>query len=89
MAQEAVRNSIRHAAPKHIEISLIRENQHLVLRVKDDGRGLPTSTERSRGLGLQIMRYRMKLIAGSLDVRNDERGGAVVTCRAPLGDAES
>lgn len=89
VAQEAVRNSIRHAAPKHIEISLIRENQHLVLRVKDDGRGLPTSTERSRGLGLQIMRYRMKLIAGSLDVRNDERGGAVVTCRAPLGDAES
>ncbi|MCK6485415.1 MAG: MASE1 domain-containing protein [Phycisphaerae bacterium] len=89
VAQEAVRNSIRHAEPKRIDIELARHDHQLVLRVRDDGVGLPTTAERTRGLGMQIMRYRMKLIGGSLDVRNDAHGGAVVTCTAPIGNADT
>jgi nitrate/nitrite-specific signal transduction histidine kinase len=32
-------------------------------------------------MGLRIMRYRAKMIGASIDVRPNEAGGTIVTCR--------
>ena len=69
IAQEAVHNAVKHARPQNIRITL--ESDHvLVLRVQDDGIGMPAQpTENHGGLGLRIMRNRAAIIGATLDHR--------------------
>jgi signal transduction histidine kinase len=48
IAQEAVRNAIRHGRARHIEVHLIDDLTSLTLVVRDDGAGLPASEARGR-----------------------------------------
>jgi two-component system, NarL family, sensor histidine kinase DegS len=58
----------------------------LTLTVEDDGDGDAASLPRG-GLGLRTMRYRARLIGGTLDFATRERGGLVVRCHCPLRTA--
>lgn len=83
--QEAVQNAIKHAQPFHVEVSLERTPQSLILTVQDDGKGIDLEQERRHGhLGLHIMRYRAGIIDARLDIRSGEAGGTVVRCEVPL-----
>jgi len=87
VAQEAVRNAVRHGAPEDVRISLVTEGDDLgVLEVADDGRGFDVEeAERSRhGMGLFVMRERMALIDGRLEIVSAPGQGTVVRARAPL-----
>ncbi|GAG41489.1 unnamed protein product, partial [marine sediment metagenome] len=54
IAQEALSNALRHAKARSIAISLAgRKDGTVVLRVKDDGTGIPKSPKRA-GMGLGI-----------------------------------
>jgi len=79
IAQEAITNAARHAKPGQIEICIKREHDNISLIVKDDGTGfaLPKNLD---GMGLEIMRYRARLINASLDIRPNSNKGTVVTC---------
>jgi signal transduction histidine kinase len=79
IAQEAITNAARHAKPKKIEIRLNREHDHIELTVKDDGTGfaLPVHVN---GMGLEIMKYRARMINASLDIRPDNNKGTLLTC---------
>ncbi|UCH80493.1 MAG: HAMP domain-containing protein [Nitrospiraceae bacterium] len=79
IAQEAVTNAARHAKPGQIEISIIRKHDNIILAVKDNGKGfaLPAHYD---GIGLEIMKYRARIINASLDIRPDREKGTVVTC---------
>jgi len=85
IAQEAVSNSLKHSGAKCIEIKLARTDVGLVLSVRDYGAGLAEGTLR-RGLGLETMTDRARLVGGQLRVENAEGGGVQVTCfvRKPL-----
>jgi two-component system CheB/CheR fusion protein len=78
IAQEAVQNALKHARAATVRISL-KSNGLLVLRVQDDGRGMPARPADS-GLGLRIMRYRAAMIGGTLSIEPAEPHGTVVTC---------
>ena len=87
VAQEAVRNAVRHGTPGGVRISLVTEGDDVaVLEVADDGRGFDVeAAERSReGMGLFVMRERLALIDGRLEVASPPGGGTVVRARAPL-----
>jgi signal transduction histidine kinase len=79
IAQEAITNAARHAKPSQIEIRLKREDDNIELTVKDDGTGfvLPKNVD---GMGLEIMRYRARLINATLDIRPDTIKGTLVSC---------
>jgi two-component system CheB/CheR fusion protein len=83
IAQEAVLNAVKHASPKQITIHLSKEDDDLVLSVRDDGIGLPPEPLTTDGMGIRIMQYRAHLIGGELLLENGPEGGAIVTCRAP------
>ena len=80
IAQEAVSNAIRHGHARRISISLTTRAGILVLRVRDNGRGLPRSPQPGSGMGLRVMRYRAGVINGTLEVRSGPRGGTSVIC---------
>ena len=84
IAQEAVRNSLRHAAPRQIEIALEGHADAVSLTVSDDGRGLPPPAQRGSGMGLRIMSHRATYAGGALNVSPHPRQGTVVQCRLPF-----
>lgn len=80
IAQEAVTNSVKHAAARHIHIRLAMDGSELCLSIVDDGVGFPDNP-RSQGLGLHLMRHAAALSGGSFDIRRNGGKGTIATCR--------
>ncbi|MBV9658070.1 MAG: sensor histidine kinase [Verrucomicrobia bacterium] len=96
IAQESVRNALRHGGARHIEIRLRAEAGGAgVLTVEDDGCGLLESGSDPRlrasgGLGLRLMAHRAAILNSRLDARRlGPKGGTRVTCRFPLHGEKS
>ena len=83
IAQEAVNNSVRHAQPKSVSISLNKATEGLDLRVQDDGMGMPAPSTDFAGLGLRIMRHRAAIIGAKLTIQPARPSGTVVSCKLP------
>jgi signal transduction histidine kinase len=80
IAQEAVTNSIKHAAAKQIDIRLAMDGPELCLSIVDDGIGFPDQP-RSEGLGLRLMRHGAALSGAMFNIRRNGEKGTIVTCR--------
>ena len=83
VAQEAVSNAIRHGKAKRIVVDLAIAGGELCLTVTDDGVGIAQTAGDGKGMGIQTMSYRAKMIGGTLTVRPGTKGGTVVTCVLP------
>ncbi len=84
IAQEAVRNAIRHGEAKHIKVSLHARQRCLTLQVEDNGCGLPPLSKRGEGLGLRIMAHRAGMIGAAFTIERASTGGTLVQCTLPL-----
>jgi PAS domain S-box-containing protein len=82
IAQEAVRNAVKHAQATRIELRLAANEHELVLGVHDNGIGLPARPYPQTGLGLKIMQYRVGAIGGSIVIQNQPQGGTAIVCTA-------
>jgi two-component system sensor histidine kinase UhpB len=80
VAQEALTNVARHAGASEVALSLRREDGDIVLRVRDDGRGLPADAATSSN-GIRGMRERAMLIGARLRLDGDR--GTTVVLRVP------
>jgi signal transduction histidine kinase len=82
IVQECLTNIHRHSGSATASIGIAREGDHIVVRVQDHGRGIPSErraevTNSSRGLGFRGMRERLKLLGGTLDIQSRETGTVV------------
>ena len=94
IAQEAISNSVRHANPTTILVSLrIFDSSsvrgcgrcYLELQVKDNGCGISASDlKRQNGLGLISIRNRAKKIGARLNVRTSVGRGTAIVVRLPI-----
>jgi signal transduction histidine kinase len=88
VAREALWNIVRHANASRVEVSLVRQNGHLVLRVADDGGGFDASIlARHESVGLRDMKERLALVSGCLELESTLGMGTQVTARIPLSDS--
>ncbi|HVW32361.1 MAG TPA: GAF domain-containing protein [Acidimicrobiia bacterium] len=78
--REALSNVARHAGAGRVEVEL-SAGVEIVLRIVDDGRGLPDAP--SRGLGLRNMASRAEALGGRCDIRRGESSGTVVEWTVP------
>ncbi|MEX1055953.1 MAG: PAS domain S-box protein, partial [Rhodothermales bacterium] len=83
IAQEAISNAVKHGRSRKVALTLSGGSRQLRLRVKDDGVGFPAELPEDRGLGVQIMYYRARIIGATLEIWPDPAGGTVVTCTLP------
>lgn len=80
IAQEAAYNAAKHAQAANIRIELEQNKGELVLRIADDGKGMPPHLLESHGLGLHIMRNRAAIIGANLTIEEAAPTGTIVTC---------
>jgi PAS domain S-box-containing protein len=81
IAQEAANNAVKHGKADCIEISLVRLDGTLTLKIQDNGRGfVPKPPTAGSGMGLHIMRYRAAMLGGTVSIQPAPDGGTVVTC---------
>ena len=88
--QEALTNVLRHAKATKIDVSIAEEKEELVLRVRDNGRGILESERTGlRSLGLLGMRERADLMGGSIEITGLQGTGTIVVLRVPHSDRGS
>jgi len=75
-----VNNACKHAAPSEIRIGLERRDNMLVLEVDDDGDGIDDAGPAIEGIGLNVMRYRAKLLGADLEIGSPPAGGTRICC---------
>jgi signal transduction histidine kinase len=86
VAQEALRNAVRHADAERVDLRLRQEAGAAVLEVADDGGGFDVerAEERRPGMGLFSMRERVALVNGRLVVTSSKGRGTRVVATVPL-----
>ncbi len=81
--QEALSNAIRHGQTPNIEVRLTREGDHVLLEVRDQGRGFDPQTT-AKGFGLQTMEERARLLGGHMRLESQPGQGTRVVLLVPL-----
>jgi len=89
IAQEALSNIARHAQANHVQVQLAKDENTLVLTVKDDGVGFNVESLRKRArraatLGLVSMQERAHAAGGSVDIDSARSRGTEVRLTLPL-----
>lgn len=81
--QEALSNVARHAEAGWVEVTLRSDAHELVLKVRDDGVGLPNNALERGRLGVLGMTERAEILGGRLTVARGPSGGTVVEVWVP------
>ena len=88
VAQEALRNVVRHANASNVEVSLQAKEGGITLAVHDDGTGFNDAREGApASLGLVSMRERVRLVGGKFDIVSRPDHGTTVLAWVPLREA--
>jgi len=87
LAVEALRNAFRHAAAQNVEVEIRYDEKYFRLRVRDDGKGIPSDVLSGDGreghYGLPGMRERAKLVGGKLAIWTELDGGTEIELNIP------
>jgi PAS domain S-box-containing protein len=91
IAQEAIRNCVKHSGAQGVEVRLEKTNNEIHLSVSDDGCGFDPESELTRqGLGFVSMRERLRLVDGRIQIHSKPLRGTRVEVSVPLKhEAES
>jgi signal transduction histidine kinase len=83
--QECLTNVARHAEAKRVHISLKCQDGSLLLRVSDDGKGIPAAHEKKRdSYGVIGMRERAHGLGGTLNLSSIAGEGTTVEVVIPV-----
>jgi signal transduction histidine kinase len=85
VAQEALRNVLKHSRAQRADVMLAVESDSLILEIADDGQGFEIEESwETLGLGLQSMRERVQMLSGTMSVRSTPGSGTAVRVELPL-----
>ncbi len=83
--REALTNAARHAHARRVDVEVVSGGE-VVLRVIDDGRGLPED-RRSGGRGLVNMEARASRLGGAMHAARGPKAGTVLEWRVPTASS--
>jgi PAS domain S-box-containing protein len=85
IAQESLRNIVKHSGVDHAEITLTMNDRAVCLHIVDYGSGFDLSSARNNGgLGLASMEERIRLVQGSFRISTQPGGGSKLLATIPL-----
>jgi two-component system sensor histidine kinase UhpB len=83
IAQEGLTNALRHSGARSATVSLTAGAEALILRVADDGRGMPAQLPGGTA-GIAGMRERALLVGGRLSIESRPEQGTEVRLTIPI-----
>ncbi|MBI2332243.1 MAG: ATP-binding cassette domain-containing protein [Chloroflexi bacterium] len=89
IVQEGLSNVRKHAAAHHVRISLQRTSStNLLLRLEDDGQGLPKPTDlrslaNDKHFGLVGISERVALLGGTINIESSQGNGTILQVEIP------
>jgi PAS domain S-box-containing protein len=85
VAQESLANVAKHAGASHVRILLLRgSDDRVLLRIRDDGRGMVTGEPRKpASFGLLGMQERVRALAATLRVHSEPGAGMTIEVTVP------
>ncbi|MBN1304238.1 MAG: GAF domain-containing protein [Anaerolineales bacterium] len=86
--QESLANVARHSKATKVNMKLIYNEENLIVRVIDNGRGFNID-QRPAGMGLRSMRERIESVNGSVRVESAPGEGTIITIQVPLKESIS
>jgi two-component system CheB/CheR fusion protein len=82
ISQESVHNSVKHGSPKNLSIRLEANVEGITLRIEDDGAGFNPDGG-GEGMGLPIMKRRVRLLGGRFELESSPGHGTRTTVSIP------
>jgi signal transduction histidine kinase len=88
IVQESLNNVMKHSGASEAEVTVLRDAEHLVLSVRDNGVGFSPGSRPVKGsmngFGLTGMEERASSLGGSFRIRSTSNHGTVMTVEIPL-----
>jgi len=87
--QEAINNILSHSAATSIKVSLINNRNHILMIIKDNGKGFNTQeimnkkNNSKQGIGLMSMRNRIQLLNGDFNIESELNNGTNIFLKIP------
>jgi signal transduction histidine kinase len=79
IAQEAVRNTLRHSRAEELSVSLVQDDGLVRLEVADNGRGFAAGPAGADGhIGLRLVSDLAREAGGRLEIKSGPGSGAIV-----------
>ncbi|MBO4532577.1 MAG: substrate-binding domain-containing protein [Treponema sp.] len=76
--QEALHNVMKHSGAHSVKVCCMMQDRNVVIRVCDDGKGMPSMDGSNYGIGINSMQYRANQIGASFSIDNLKNGGVCV-----------
>lgn len=76
--QEISNNTIKHSGAAEVNITAIKDNKTLQLKIKDDGIGFSVLSEKNKGIGLMNIESRMNSLNGNFYLMSNEKKGSTI-----------
>ena len=90
VAQESLRNILKHSGAHFAELTLTIDDQTAQLSVHDQGAGFdPKAARNNGGLGIASMEERVRLLQGSFSLVTEPDCGSKVIVSIPIRKAQS
>ena len=92
--QEACNNAIKYADATIISVKLFYEEESIIVLVEDDGKGFDvenldvSSRNDNSGFGLSMMKERVYLLSGEIDITSRENDGTKIKVKVPINNKE-
>lgn len=92
--QEACNNAIKYADPSTIAVKLVYKENCIELLITDDGKGFDlenmdvTLKNDNSGFGLSIMKERVYLLSGEINITSEENSGTQIEVIVPINIKE-
>lgn len=80
---ELINNSLRHASPKSIKLSVLAGNACIECMYEDDGCGFHPHSEANKGTGLVNMKWRIKSVGGDFELKSSPGKGMYAHLKIP------
>ncbi|WP_372906359.1 PAS domain S-box protein [Rhodohalobacter sp.] len=83
ITQEAINNAIRHGKPDNVKVRLSNNERHTALYIVDDGTGFSEEKIPNEGSGIEIMKYRARVMGGIFEIIRTTDEKTQIRCVIP------
>lgn len=84
LVQESVQNALKHAGAENIDVKIEIGKNHVILIIKDDGKGFDPDEKKDKSFGIMGMKERLELLKGEIKFDSKLGAGTVIMIRVPL-----